>query len=40
MNFSFEKRDHRMLYLKYTVMFALIALCMFGSYAITGHTLI
>ncbi|QLI94269.1 YfhO family protein [Limosilactobacillus mucosae] len=40
MNFSFEKRDHRMLYLKYTIMFALIALFMFGSYAITGHTLI
>ena len=40
MDFSFRRRPLGTLYLKYTLMFGLIALAMFGGYVVTGHTLI
>ena len=40
MDFSFRRRPLGTLYLKYTLMFGLIALAMFVGYVVTGHTLI
>lgn len=40
MDFTFAKKDVKKMYLKYTVLFILIAVCIFGSYAVTGHTFI
>lgn len=41
MDFIFTKREHRgRLYLQYSLLFLVIAICMFGAYAITGHTFI
>lgn len=40
MDFTFEKRPVKKLYLKYTLLFIIIAACTFGSYLIFGHTFI
>ena len=40
MNFTFTRRPVKQLYLKYTVMFAFLAACIFGTYLLTGHTFI
>ena len=40
MEFSFEKRPVKKLYLAYSLLFILLAACIFGSYFITGHTII
>ena len=40
MNFTFTRRPVKQLYLKYTVMFAFLAVCIFGTYLLTGHTFI
>lgn len=40
MEFSFKKRSVKRLYLEYTVLFLFLALCIFGTYLITGHSII
>ena len=40
MEFSFKKRSVKKLYLEYTVLFLFLALCIFGTYLITGHSII
>lgn len=40
MEFSFKKRSVKKLYLEYTVLFLFLALCIFGTYLITGHSFI
>lgn len=40
MNFTFTRRSVKQLYLKYTVMFVFLAVCIFGTYLLTGHTFI
>lgn len=40
MDFSFKRRDVKKLYLKYSLLFIMIAACIFGSYLIFGHTFI
>jgi uncharacterized membrane protein YfhO len=40
MDFNFYRRPLRALYFKYTLLFLVLALAMFGGYAVTGHTLI
>lgn len=41
MDFIFTKREHKgRLYVRYTILFIVIAICMFGAYTITGHTFI
>ncbi|MCD7113514.1 YfhO family protein [Limosilactobacillus agrestis] len=40
MDFSFKKRPVKRLYGEYTILFIFLALCIFGTYLITGHTLI
>lgn len=40
MDFSFSKRNVKKLYLKYSLMFIVIAACIFGSYLVFGHTFI
>lgn len=40
MNFSFKRRDVKKLYLKYSLLFIVIAACIFGTYLIFGHTFI
>ncbi|MBB1062810.1 YfhO family protein [Limosilactobacillus fastidiosus] len=40
MDFSFKKRSVKKLYLEYTVLFLFLALCIFGTYLITGHSFI
>lgn len=40
MDFSFKKRPVKRLYGEYTILFIFLALCIFGTYLITGHTFI
>lgn len=40
MDFSFKKRPVAKLYLEYTVLFLFLALCIFGTYLVTGHSII
>ena len=40
MDFSFKKRPVKRLYGEYTILFVFLALCIFGTYLITGHTFI
>lgn len=40
MDFSFKKRPVKRLYGEYTILFIFLALCIFGTYFITGHTFI
>ena len=40
MDFSFKKRNVKRLYLNYSLLFIVIAACIFGSYLIFGHTFI
>ena len=40
MNFSFKKRPVKRLYGEYTILFIFLALCIFGTYLVTGHTFI
>lgn len=40
MDFSFKKRPVKRLYSEYTILFIFLALCIFGTYLITGHTFI
>lgn len=40
MEFTFKKRPHLKLYLEYTLLFIFLALCIFGTYLITGHSFI
>lgn len=40
MEFSFKKRSVRRLYLTYTLLFLVLAACIFGIYVLNGHTLI
>lgn len=40
MNFTFTRRPSKRLYLKYTIVFAFLAVCIFGTYLLTGHTFI
>ncbi|WP_295728011.1 YfhO family protein [uncultured Limosilactobacillus sp.] len=40
MDFSFKRRDVKTLYLKYSLLFIIIAACIFGTYLIFGHTFI
>ena len=40
MNFSFKKRPVKRLYGEYTILFIFLALCIFGTYLVTGHTVI
>ena len=40
MEFSFKKRSVRRLYLTYTLLFLVLAACIFGMYVLNGHTLI
>lgn len=40
MEFSFEHQNHKSVYLKYTATFLIVALFVYGTYLITGHSLI
>lgn len=40
MDFSFKKRPVKRLYGEYTILFIFLALCIFGTYLVTGHTFI
>ena len=40
MDFSFKKRPVKRLYSEYTILFIFLALCIFGTYLVTGHTFI
>ena len=40
MDFSLKKRPVKRLYGEYTILFIFLALCIFGTYFITGHTFI
>lgn len=40
MKFTFESQNHKKLYLKYTAAFLLVAFFVYGTYFITGHSLI
>ena len=40
MDFSFKKRPVKRLYCEYTILFIFLALCIFGTYLVTGHTFI
>ena len=40
MDFSFKKRPVKRLYGEYTILFIFLALCIFGTYLVTGHTVI
>lgn len=40
MDFSFKKQPVKRLYGEYTILFIFLALCIFGTYLITGHTFI
>lgn len=40
MDFTFQKRQVKKLYLMYTLMFIFLASCIFGTYLVTGHTFI
>lgn len=40
MDFSFNKAKKPQLYKKYTLLFLILAVCMYGPYLISGHTLI
>ena len=40
MYFSFKKRPVKRLYGEYTILFIFLALCIFGTYLVTGHTFI
>ena len=40
MDFSFKKRPVQRLYGEYTILFIFLALCIFGTYLVTGHTVI
>lgn len=40
MEFSFKKRPVAKVYLEYTVLFLFLALCIFGTYLVTGHSII
>ena len=40
MNFSFEKKQLKHLYLTYTLAFLLVSFFVYGTYLITGHALI
>ena len=40
MEFTFARKKDRRTYLHYTVLFLVLAACMFGPYLISGHTLI
>lgn len=40
MDFSFKKRPVTKLYFEYTVLFLFLALCIFGTYLVTGHSII
>ncbi|WP_251546444.1 YfhO family protein [Limosilactobacillus caecicola] len=40
MDFSFQKRNVKRLYLKYTLLFIVLAACIFGSYLVFGRTFI
>ena len=40
MGFSFKKRPVKRLYGEYTILFIFLALCIFGTYLVTGHTFI
>ncbi|MCT3208698.1 hypothetical protein EFO75_08510 [Limosilactobacillus reuteri] len=40
MDFSLKKRPVKRLYDEYTILFIFLALCIFGTYFITGHTFI
>lgn len=40
MEFSFKKKNVTKLYLEYTVLFLFLALCIFGTYLVTGHSII
>ena len=40
MDFSFKKRNVKRLYLNYSLLFIVVAACIFGSYLIFGHTFI
>lgn len=40
MKFTFEKQSHKKLYLKYTITFLLVAFFVYGTYFVTGHSLI
>ncbi|MCR1879099.1 YfhO family protein [Limosilactobacillus reuteri] len=40
MDFSLKKRPIKRLYGEYTILFIFLALCIFGTYFITGHTFI
>lgn len=40
MDFSLKKRPVKRLYGEYTILFIFLALCIFGTYLVTGHTFI
>ncbi len=40
MDFSLKKRPVKRLYSEYTILFIFLALCIFGTYLVTGHTFI
>ena len=40
MEFSFDRQNHKFGYLKYTATFLIVALFVYGTYMITGHSLI
>lgn len=40
MQFSFEKKRNSSLYLKYTLIFSFVSLFVYGTYLLTGHSLI
>ena len=40
MDFSFKKRPVKRLHGEYTILFIFLALCIFGTYLVTGHTFI
>ena len=40
MNFSFEKKDFKKLFIWYSISFAIVAFFVYGSYYFSGHSLI
>ena len=40
MEFSFDRQSHKFGYLKYTAAFLIVALFVYGTYLVTGHSLI
>lgn len=40
MDFSFKKRPVKKLYIEYSILFIFLAICIFGTYLVTGHTFI